>query len=147
MARRLFGLAISNRAVDARGFTLIELLVVLAAIGLLLAVSAPRYSQHVDRAREVVLKQNLAGVRDAIDKLYADRARYPADIQELVKYRYLRQIPLDPVTDRSDTWVPVTPQSTPASGTQRVLTENGAVFDLHSGAPGTASDGSAYASW
>src|SRR5207247_5814493 len=88
----------------ARGFTLIELLVVMAAMGLLLSLAAPRYVEHVDRAREVVLRQNLAGLRDAIDKFYADRARYPKNLQELVQQRYLRQVPLDPVTDRIDTW-------------------------------------------
>ena len=120
-----------------RAFTLIELLVVMAALGLLLAVSAPRYVEHVDRAREVVLKQNLANVREAIDKFYADRSRYPIDLQELVQQRYLRQLPLDPVTDRADSWIPVAPQSQPS----------GALMDLHSGAAGTARDGSLYASW
>ena len=113
------------RSLAQRGFTLIELLVVMAALGLLLAIAAPRYVEHVDRAREVVLRQNLAAVRDAIDKFYADRARYPADLQELVQARYLRQVPLDPVTDRNDTWVLVPPHRQP-----------GGVFDVRSGAAG-----------
>lgn len=121
----------------ARGFTLIELMVVMAAIGLLLAITVPRYAEHVDRAREVVLRQNLAAVRDAIDKFYADRGRYPAALQELVQARYLRQLPVDPVTDRVDTWVLVGSDSGGATG----------VSDLHSGAAGKARDGSAYASW
>ena len=120
-----------------RGFTLIELLVVMAALGLLLSIAAPRYVEHVDRAREVVLHQNLAGLRDAIDKFYADRARYPKDLQELVQQRYLRQVPLDPVTDRTDTWVLVPPTGQQGS----------AVFDVRSGAIGHARDGSAYATW
>jgi len=121
----------------ARGFTLIELMVVMAAIGLLLAITVPRYAEHVDRAREVVLRQNLAAVRDAIDKFYADRGRYPAALQELVQARYLRQLPVDPVTDRIDTWVLVNSDSGAAAG----------VSDVHSGAPGQARDGSPYASW
>ena len=123
--------------ISKRGFTLIELLVVMAALGLLLAIAAPRYVEHVDRAREVVLRHNLAGVRDAIDKFHADRARYPNDLQELVQQRYLREIPLDPVTDRSDTWVLV-----PPSGHQ-----GAALFDLRSGAAGHGRDGTPYASW
>lgn len=121
----------------AKGFTLIELLVVMAAIGLLLSLAAPRYVEHVDRSREVVLRQNLAGVRDAIDKFYADRARYPRDLQELVQQRYLRQVPLDPVTDRTDTWQLLAPAGQ----------ESGAVFDVRSGAPGQSREGSPYASW
>lgn len=120
-----------------RGFTVIELLVVLAAIALLLAVAAPRYVQHLDQARDVALKENLRQVRDAIDKFYADQARYPAALAELVARRYLRGLPIDPVTQRSDSWVIVPPPNG----------VDGAVFDLRSGAPGQARDGSAYASW
>jgi general secretion pathway protein G len=122
--------------VRSRGFTLIELLVVMAALGVLLAVSAPRYIEHVDRGRETVLRHNLAGLRETIDKFYADRGRYPKDLQELVTERYLRQVPVDPVTDRADSWILVPPQ-----GMQ------GAVFDVRSGAVGKARDGSTYASW
>src|SRR5436190_20730931 len=87
------------------GFTLIELLVVLAALALLLGLAVPRYVEHVDRARETVLRQNLAALRDSIDKFNADRGRYPADLGELARERYLREVPRDPITDRSDTWV------------------------------------------
>jgi general secretion pathway protein G len=92
--------------------------------------------EHVDRAREVVLRQNLASLRDSIDKFYSDRGRYPAALQELVQGRYLRQLPLDPISDRTDTWVLVPPAGATTG-----------VFDLHSGAPGTGRDGSPYASW
>lgn len=119
------------------GFTVIELLVVLAAIGLLLAVAAPRYVQHLDTAREVALKQDLHALRDAIDKFYADQTRYPATLDELVEKRYLRAIPTDPITQRGDSWVIVPPS--------RALA--GAVFDVRSGAKGQAQDGSAYALW
>jgi general secretion pathway protein G len=118
------------------GFTVIELLVVMAVMGLLLAVIAPRYTQHVDRAREVALKQNLLNMREAIDKFYGDHARYPVDLQELIKARYLRELPVDPVTDRTDSWVPVT-------ATERAA----GVTDVRSGAPGMAQNGSAYATW
>ena len=120
-----------------RAFTLIEMLVVMAVLGLLLAISAPRYAEHVDRARDVVLKQNLASVREAIDKFYADRSRYPTDLKELVQQRYLRQVPLDPITDRDDAWVAVPPPGQ----------KSGAMVDVRSGAAGTSRDGSRYASW
>lgn len=120
-----------------RGFTLIEMLVVMSVLGLLLAITAPRYAEHVDRARESVLRQNLASLRDAIDKFYGDRARYPADLQELIKERYLRAVPLDPVTDRTDSWLLAHPYG---------QTE-GPVIDVHSGAAGNARDGTTYAVW
>lgn len=130
--------AVPARLPRRRGFTLIELLVVMAAIGLLLAVVAPQYFRHVDRARDTALRQNLASLRDAIDKFHADRARYPQNLQELVAERYLRTLPVDPVTERSDTWVLLAPGGGQA-GT--------AVSDVRSGAPGQARDGSAYATW
>ena len=113
-----------------------ELLVVLAAMGLLLSIAAPRYYEHVDRAREVALRHDLAGLREAIDKFYADHARYPKDLNELVTGRYLREVPQDPVTDRVDTWVLVKPQGQ-ADG----------VADVHSGAKGLSRDGTSYARW
>ncbi len=122
-----------------RGFTLIELLVVLAAMALLLSLAAPLYLQHVDRGRDVVLRHNLAALREAIDKFNADRSRYPASLQELVAERYIRNIPLDPVTDRSDTWVVV--------GANAQGQTADVVRDVRSGAPGKAADGTPYASW
>ncbi len=122
----------------ARGFTLIELMVVMAIIALLVGIAAPRYFQSVERAREGVLKTNLNLLRDAIDKHYADHGRYPGSLDELSARRYVRKVPEDPVTGSDDTWVIVAPPA--ASG----LT---GVYDVHSGAPGNAIDGSPYASW
>ena len=120
-----------------RGFTLIELLVVLAAIGLLLGIAAPRYFEHVDRAREAALRQNLATLRDAIDKFAADRGRYPESLEELARERYVREVPVDPLTERQDTWTFVAPNDI----------RKGRVQDVRSGASGKARDGRLYAQW
>ena len=122
-----------SRPVRHRAFTLIEMLVVLSVIGLLLSLVAPAYLHHVDRAQELALRHNLKSVRESIDQFRADRGRDPASLDELVSTHYLRELPLDPVTDRTDSWVPVQ--------------VDGGMHDLHSGAPGKAGDGSAYASW
>jgi general secretion pathway protein G len=87
-----------------RGFTLIELLVVFVLIGLLLTIAVPRYFHSMDSAREKVRDQNLATLRDALDKFKSDQGRYPSTLAELVQKQYLRQVPQDPVT-RSDKWV------------------------------------------
>jgi general secretion pathway protein G len=126
----------AQRPRAARGFTIVELLVVLASIALLLSVAVPRYVRHLDVARDTVLRENLRQVRDAIDKFHADQARYPANLAELVAKRYLRSVPVDPVTDRSDSWLLVAPANNSAG-----------VFDLRSGAPGKAADGSVYGTW
>lgn len=120
--------------VTRRGFTLIELLVVLAIIGGLLALAAPRYLHRVDLAKETVLRSDLATMRDALDKFFGDTGRYPANLDELVARRYLRKIPPDPITESADTWVVVAP---PAA-------DQGAVYDVKSGAPGATSDGRPY---
>jgi len=131
------------------GFTVIELLVVLACIALLLSIAAPRYIRHLDRAREVALKEDLHQIRLAIDHFYADRGRYPASLQDLVDKRYLRALPMDPLTDKTTTWVVSAP---PASAVRTPIEgenpgEGPGIADVRSGATGRADDGSAYASW
>jgi general secretion pathway protein G len=121
----------------AAGFTLIELLVVMVVIGLLITVSVPRYFSHVDKAKESVLRQDLAQLRDAIDKHYDDLGVYPESLEDMVVKKYLRRVPVDPITERGDTWTIDAPDSK----------QGGKVFDVHSGAPGRARNGSEYASW
>ena len=121
------------------GFTLIELLVVLAIVGLLASVAAPRYVRSLDLARETSLRSTLAVVRDAIDQFAADRGRYPDSVDELVRQRYLRSLPQDPLTGRSDSWLAL-----PAPAGSLV---DGRLGDLRSGAAGRGQDGSLYADW
>jgi len=126
----------------SRGFTLVELMVVMAIVALLLALALPRYFNHLESSRETILKQDLAVMRDAIDKFHGDRGRYPDSLDELVSERYLRALPVDPITDRSDTWQTVAPAFNEAGES-----ETGELYDIKSGAAGTARDGSAYAAW
>lgn len=120
-----------------RGFTLIELLVVMTIVAVLLTLVAPRYFRHVDNAREVVLRQNLQQVRDAIDKFHADSGKLPESLEDLVEKSYLRSLPVDPVTESKDTWTLIPPKSGERTG----------LADIRSGAPGKAADGSLYADW
>lgn len=121
----------------ARGFTLIELLVVLAIIATLLTIAVPRYFGSLESSKEATLKQSLSVMRDAIDKHLGDTGRYPASIDELVSKRYLRATPVDPITERNDTWQTVAATEPGQSGMR----------DVHSGAPGNGRDGTPYASW
>ncbi|MBL8527220.1 MAG: prepilin-type N-terminal cleavage/methylation domain-containing protein [Burkholderiales bacterium] len=120
---------------SGRGFTLIELLVVMAIIALLLTLAAPRYFQSVQRSREAVLKEDLHLMRDAIDKHYADTGKYPANLDELVTKKYLRRIPVDPITESATTWVIVDPPDKP---------DTRVVYDVRSGAPGKSIGGTPY---
>jgi len=119
------------------GFTLVELLVVLSIIALLISIVAPHYTGRVAKAEEAVLKEDLLLMRDALDKHYADLGAYPDSLDDLVTRRYLRSIPPDPITQSTQSWVPVPPSDT----------KKGKVFDVHSGAPGKGSDGKAYGEW
>jgi general secretion pathway protein G len=120
-----------------RGFTLIELLVVMAILATLLTLAAPRYFESVDRAKEAALRTDLRVLREAIDKHRADTGRLPESLEQLAQARYLRAVPVDPLTDRADTWVVVPAPDGMTAG----------VYDVRSGAPGTARDGTAYGSW
>ncbi len=118
----------------AGAFTLIELLVVMAIVATLLTIALPRYFGSVEKSKETTLKQSLAVMRDAIDKHYADTGRYPEALEELVAKKYIRALPVDPITESATTWVLVSP----AEG------QKGAVYDVKSGAPGKSADGTAF---
>lgn len=120
-----------------RGFTLIELVVVFAIIAILLTLALPRYFSSIDRARETVLKENLYQVRDAIGKYYGDKGKYPESLEAIVTDKYLRKLPIDPITESTTTWVIVPPKEPEKTG----------VYDIKSGAPGQASDGTSFSDW
>ena len=122
------------------GFTLIELLVVLAIIAMLAALVAPHYFKSIDRARETSLRTSLATLRDAVDKFSGDLDRYPASLDELVQRHYVREIPVDPMTGRRDTWIVVAP----AADSKVADDATDAIFDIRSGAKGTGQDGQPY---
>jgi general secretion pathway protein G len=121
------------------GFTLIELIVVLAILALLLTIAVPRYMRHVERTKEATLQQDLNIMRDSIDKFFGDKGRYPESLDELVKERYLRAVPVDPITESPTTWLPTPPPP-------EVQTK-GQVYDVRSGAPGNGTDGRPYSEW
>jgi general secretion pathway protein G len=110
----------------AGGFTLIELLVVMAIIATLLAIAAPRYFQSLERSKETVLRQDLAILRDAIDKFQGDLDSYPESLGALVEHGYIRAIPKDPFTKSADTWA-TDPSDDP---------DKPGIRDVHSGAEG-----------
>jgi len=103
----------------------------------LVSLVAPRYFSGVDKAKETVLKQDLFTMRDALDKYYGDTGIYPDALDDLVTKKYLRKLPVDPITNSVTTWVVVPPAEQ----------EKGGVFDVHSGAPGNARDGTPFSSW
>lgn len=125
------------RRIGVGGFTLIELLVVMAVIALLITIAVPRYLRSLEKSKEAVLKENLWVMRDALDKFYGDTGKYPNSLNDLVEQRYLRSVPLDPMTESAMTWQIVPPPDP----------ELGGVYDVKSGAPGTGTSGNPYRDW
>ena len=126
----------------AAGFTLVELLVVISMISILAAMGVVQYRNAVRRTQEATLKKDLFEMRDVIDQYYADKGKYPSSLDALVSDGYLRKIPVDPITNSTDTWETVPAEADPANPSA----EPG-IYNIKSGAPGTSLDGSAYADW
>ncbi|HUO94930.1 MAG TPA: prepilin-type N-terminal cleavage/methylation domain-containing protein [Steroidobacteraceae bacterium] len=120
-----------------RGFTLLELLVVMAIIATLLTIAVPRYFRSLERSREAVLRQDLATLRDSIDKFYGDTGKYPTVLADLVDRHYLRGIPVDPIARTADKWLVIHAEDPEDTG----------IKDVKSGAEGVALDGTAYVTW
>jgi general secretion pathway protein G len=120
-----------------RGFTLIELVIVMAIVALLVSIAGPRYFASLQKSKETALRQTLAVTRDALDKFYGDTGKYPDSLDVLITRRYLRNMPVDPITESSLTWTMVPPADP----------DQGGVYDVHSGANGAGLDGKPYRDW
>ncbi len=121
----------------AAGFTLIELLVVLGIVALMLTLAVPRYFPSIDKSREIVLADNLRNLRGVIDQYYGDTGRYPDSLEQLVEKKYLRALPVDPITDSTSTWIVLPPEDG----------SKGGVYTIKSGAPGNDRSGKPYSDW
>jgi len=120
-----------------RGFTLVELLVVMAIIATLLTIAVPRYFRSLQRSREAVLKQDLATIREQIDKFYGDTGKYPQTLAVLVEKKYLRSVPVDPIAKTADKWIILNSDDPDDNG----------VKDVKSGAEGMGENGLPYDTW
>jgi general secretion pathway protein G len=121
------------------GWTLIELVIVMAIITVLASLATVGARNAVMLAREATLKEDLFRMRDAIDQYYADKGKYPADLQALVTDQYMREVPVDPITNSRDSWqtIPAEPDPTNPSG-------DPGIFNVKSGAQGTSLQGQPY---
>jgi general secretion pathway protein G len=109
----------------------------MAIIGMLLTLAVPRYFRSIQRSREAVLRQDLASLRESIDRFHGDTGKYPPTLAALVERRYLRAVPVDPIARAADKWV-LESSDDP---------EDAGVRDVRSGAEGAGEDGVPYADW
>jgi len=127
-----------------KGFTLIEIIIVFTLIGILVGMGLPQYKYATRKARESVLREDLFQMRKLIDQYYSDKGKYPASLRTLVEEKYLRTVPIDPLTGKSDTWVEV--REIPAEDEIQPNLELG-IIDVHSGSQEKGIDGTAYNTW
>ncbi len=125
------------------GFTLLELLIVMAIIATLAAIAIPSFTQNVKHAKEAVLREDLHTMRGAIDSFTYDKQKAPQDGADLVQSGYLKAMPKDPFTNRTDTWI--FDQSSSYTATDE--TQSGGIDDVHSGSQQVSSEGTGYNTW
>jgi general secretion pathway protein G len=146
----------------ARGFTLIELIVAATILSILTLMALPLARVTVQREKEKRLREALWEMRDGIDR-YKDAAdrgafqtkvdsqNYPPDLDELVKgiegqagkkYRFLRSIPTDPMTNSKE-WGLRSMQDDADSDSWG----GQSVFDVYTKSQGIGLDGTKYKDW
>jgi general secretion pathway protein G len=117
-------------------------MIVMIIIGVLAAIAVPMYVQSVRHAKEAVLREDLRTLRSAIDSYTVDKQKAPQTLEDLVEAGYVKSMPKDPFTNRTDTWVPGQDDTL-----QSIDQTEPGISDVHSGAQEVSSDGTAYSSW
>lgn len=119
---------------------MIEMLVVMTLVVILASMGMAQYRNAVRHSEEAVLKTDLFRMRDAMDKFYSDKNRWPSDLSELVSEGYLRELPKDPMTKSADTWQTEQAESDPGNPAAA-----GGIKNVRSGSDRLALNGTRYA--
>ena len=135
-------MTLSRRKLLVRGFTLVEMMIVMAIIAVLMSIAVPIYTRSITRSKESVLKNNLFTLRTVIDEYTYDKQKAPQTLNDLVSDGYLRQVPVDPMTNNADSWKIIMED---ASNT--VNQSEPGIFDVRSGSEKTSLEGTPYSEW
>lgn len=140
LCERYRNLSAVRRSGSNRGFSLLELMIAMFILIILISVAVPSYQRAIQGARESVLKENLWQMRRAIDQYHADKGKPPQTLDDLVSAKYLRERPIDPMTEKDD-WTEVIGENSESSEGEQGLT------DVRSSSDGVDSDGKAYSEY
>jgi general secretion pathway protein G len=132
---------VRRRTNKAQGFTLIELMIVISILLILIAVSIPAYNLSILRAKESVLKQDLFQLRSLISQYTLDKQKAPQSLEDLVSAGYLKQLPVDPITNKAD-W-----EADQEDVTLSVDQQDPGITSVHSSSTLISSQGDAYNTW
>jgi general secretion pathway protein G len=124
------------------GFTMIEMMIVMAIIVILVSLAIPQYQKALIRSKESVLKNNLFTLRQVIDEYTYDKQKAPQALADLVAAGYLREIPMDPITNSNQTRHAIMEDAL-----QSVSQTEPGIFDVKSGSDKEGLDGTPYADW
>jgi general secretion pathway protein G len=137
----------------ASGYTFVELLIVTFMIMILASAALPIARVSIKRQREAELRHDLLDMRISTTELNGT-SHYPSTLDQLVqgvtfagdasgnKYKFLRRIPVDPITGNAD-WGLRSFEDAPDTkswGGQDV-------FDVYTKSEGKALDGTKYRDW
>ncbi len=107
---------------------------------ILISVAVPTYQRTVQNARETVLKENLWQMRRAIDQYHSDKGKPPQTIRDLVTDKYLREVPVDPITEKSE-WSEIKGEDPSSPQAEQGMK------DVKSTSEGADAEGKAYADY
>lgn len=124
----------------SRGFTLLELMIVISILVILAMIGIAQYQKTVQAAREATLRENLFQMRKMLDQYAADKGELPDSLDKLVEAGYVREIPVDPMTDGKDWQTEFGDDPNSTEGGQGIV-------NVRSASGENASDGSRYSDW